>query len=54
MKIKTIRTVTVSLTASEVEQAVVDSLPKRFTGQTFIVRINEDGTADLELEEIPK
>ena len=51
MKIKVTHTVMVSLTASEVEQALVDFLPKRFKGMTFIVRMNEDGTADLESKE---
>ena len=50
---KIIKTVSLSiqLTRDDVEQAVVDFLPKRFTGMTFLVCVNADGTADLESKE---
>ena len=54
MKIKVTRTVTVHLTVSDVQQAVVDYLPKRFTGVVFMARMNVDGTADLESKEPAK
>lgn len=48
MKIEKEVKVTISLSAEEVKDILIDAIPKRFTGWMFFVNLNPDGSAVLD------